>query len=101
MVGTAVRSLRSKNVKSIAVVPRATGDAEQTAATAIQGAFIALFDPDKYRTVDKEQKTIDRLVVVIEDGDRRGRFSVAWKLEELLVSRSTSLAISPTNPART
>ena len=69
MVGTAVRSLRSKNAKSIAVVPRATGDAEQTAATAIQGAFIALFDPDKYRTVEKEQKTIDRLVVVLEDAD--------------------------------
>ena len=69
MVGTAVRSLRSKNAKSIAVVPRATGDAEQTAATAIQGAFIALFDPDKYRTVEKEEKTIDRLVVVLEDAD--------------------------------
>ena len=69
LVGTAVRSLRSKNVKSIAVVPRASGDAEQTAATAVQGAFIALFDPDKYRTVEKEQKTIDRLVVVIEDAD--------------------------------
>lgn len=70
MVGTAVRSLRSKNVKSIAVMPRATGDAEQTAATAIQGAFIALFDPDKYRTVEKEQKTIDRLIVVLEDADQ-------------------------------
>jgi leucyl aminopeptidase len=69
MVGTAVRSLRSKNAKSIAVVPRATGDAEQIAATSIQGAFIAMFDPDKYRTVEKEQKTIDRLVVVLEDAD--------------------------------
>src|SRR5687767_1483428 len=71
MVGTAVRSLRSKNAKSIAVMPRATGDAEQTAATAIQGAFIALFDPDKYRTVEKEQKTVDRLVVVLEAADEQ------------------------------
>ena len=70
MAGTAVRSLRSKNVKTVAVVPRASGDTEQTAATAVQGAYIALFDPDKYRTVEKEQKTIDRLVVVIEDGDQ-------------------------------
>ena len=69
MTGTAVRSLRSKNVKSIAVVPRASGDAEQTAAVAVQGAFIALFDPDKYRTVEKEEKTIDRLIVSIEDAD--------------------------------
>ena len=70
LVGTAVRSLRSKNAKSVAVVPRATGDAEETAATAVQGAFIALFDPDKYRTVEKEEKTIDRLVVVIEDAEQ-------------------------------
>ena len=69
LVGTAVRSLRGKNAKSIAVVPRASGDAEETAATAVQGAFIGLFDPDKYRTVEKEQKTIDRLVIVIEGAD--------------------------------
>src|SRR5829696_223786 len=81
MAGTAVRSLRSKNVKTIAVLPRASGDAAQTAATAVEGGFIALFDPDKYRTVEKEDKTIDRLVVVIEGaaenslerGVRRGK----------------------------
>ena len=70
MAGTAVRSLRSKNVKSVAVVPRASGDAEEVAATAVQGAFIAVFDPDKYRTVEKEQKAIDRLIVVIEEADQ-------------------------------
>jgi len=69
MAGTAVRSLRSKNVKSVAVLPRASGDAEEAAAIAVQGAFIALFDPDKYRTVDKEQKTIERLVVVVENAE--------------------------------
>ena len=31
--------------------------------------YIALFDPDKYRTVEKEEKTVDRLVVVIEGAD--------------------------------
>lgn len=69
MAGTAVRSLRSKNAKSIAVVPRGSGDGEKTASTAVEGAYIALFDPDKYRTVDKEQKTVDRLVVVIEGAE--------------------------------
>ena len=69
MAGTAVRSLRSKNAKTIAVVPRASGDATQTAANAVEGAFIALFDPDKYRTVEKEDKTVDRLVVAIEGAD--------------------------------
>jgi leucyl aminopeptidase len=69
MAGTAVRSLRAKKAKTIGVVPRASGDAFETTATAVEGAYIALFDPDKYRTVDKEEKTIDRLVVAIEGAD--------------------------------
>ena len=66
VAGTAVRLLRSKNVKSIAFVPRAEIDAETSAAAAVEGAFMALFDLDKYRTVDKEVKTVDRFVVVSE-----------------------------------
>jgi leucyl aminopeptidase len=69
MSGTAVRSLRSKNAKTIAVVPRASVDADLAARTAVEGAYIALFDPDKYRTVDKEEKTIDQLVVAIEGAE--------------------------------
>jgi leucyl aminopeptidase len=69
MAGTAVRSLRSKNVKSIGVVPRVSGKDADVAARCVEGAFIALFDPDKYRTVEKEQKTVDRLVVIVEGGD--------------------------------
>src|SRR4029079_1063958 len=38
LAGTAVRSLRSKNVKSIAVVPRLTGNDEETARRAVEGA---------------------------------------------------------------
>lgn len=78
--GTAVRFLRSKSVKTIAFVPRAEGDAEVIAAAAVEGAFIALFDLDKYRTVDKEERVIDRFVVVsnadenaIQRGVNRGR----------------------------
>src|SRR4030095_16081842 len=44
MAGTAVRSLRSKNVKSIAVLPRASVDATTAARSAVEGAYIALFD---------------------------------------------------------
>ena len=70
MAGTAVRSLRSKNVKTIAVVPRSSGNAQETASLAVEGGYIALFDPDKYRTVDKEEKTIDRLVIAVEGADQ-------------------------------
>ncbi len=70
MAGTAVRTLRSKNVKSIAVVPRLDGNAEDIASIAVEGSFLALFDPDKYRTSDKEERTIDKLIVVIEGADQ-------------------------------
>ncbi|PWT94009.1 MAG: leucyl aminopeptidase [Blastocatellia bacterium] len=70
MSGTAVRSLRDKKVNSIAVAPRSSGDSSEIAAVAVEGAFIAVFDPDKYRTVEKEnQKKVDRIVVVIEGAD--------------------------------
>lgn len=68
--GTAVRLLRGKNVKSIAFVPRAELDAETCAAAAVEGAFMALFDLDKYRTVEKETKTVD-LFVVVSEGDQQ------------------------------
>src|ERR1051325_7673145 len=41
MAGIAVRSLRNKKVKSIAVVPRGSVDAGETARTAVEGAYIA------------------------------------------------------------
>jgi leucyl aminopeptidase len=66
MAGTSVRSLRSKNAKTIAVVPRAEGDATGIAAAAVEGSLIGNFEPDKYRTVDKDQKKIDRVVIAID-----------------------------------
>jgi leucyl aminopeptidase len=68
-MGTAVRYLRGKNIKTIAVMPRAEDDAEKVAAATAEGAFMALFEPDKYRTTDKEERTIDRLVCLIEGAD--------------------------------
>jgi leucyl aminopeptidase len=69
MAGTAVRALRGKNVKSIAVVPRSEGTAEEIASMAIEGSVMALFDPDKYRTTDKEEREIEKLIVVLEGAD--------------------------------
>src|ERR1044072_6211071 len=41
MAGTAVRSLRSKNAKTIAVVPRPSIDAREASSTAVEGAYIS------------------------------------------------------------
>ena len=69
MAGTAVRALRGKSVKSIAIVPRLEGNPEEIASVVVEGAFMSLFDPDKYRTEDKEEREISKLVVVMDGAD--------------------------------
>ncbi|MGH9932070.1 MAG: leucyl aminopeptidase [Pyrinomonadaceae bacterium] len=71
MAGTAVRTLRGKSVKSIAVVPRLEGNPEDGASVVVEGAFMALFDQDKYRTTDKEVREISKLVVVMDGVDEK------------------------------
>ena len=68
--GTAARALRARNVKSIGLVPRAAeGANERAAAAAVEGVVIGSFDPDKYKTSDKEERVIERLVVIAEGAD--------------------------------
>jgi leucyl aminopeptidase len=70
MAGTAVRFLRGKNIKSVGVLPRVEGDAAADAvAAAVEGALMGLFEPDKYRTVDKEKREIERFVVLADGAD--------------------------------
>ena len=79
--GAAVRSLRARNVKTVGIVPRLDGDAEQVASASVEGAVIGLFEPDKYRTVEKEERNVERLVVIapgaadgeLQKGAERGR----------------------------
>lgn len=71
MAGSATRFLRSKNVKSMGIIPRAEGDAEKMAQTVVVGAIMGLFEPDKYRTKDKELREIDALTVVAENADEK------------------------------
>jgi leucyl aminopeptidase len=69
MAGTAVRALRGKNVKSVAILPRLEGLAEEIARAVVEGSFMALFEPDKYRTTDKEEREIAKLIVVVDGAD--------------------------------
>jgi leucyl aminopeptidase len=71
MAGTAARFLRSKNAKSIAIVPRGESDVEKVAQWTISGAVMGLFEPDKYRTKEKEQRQVERFEVVIEGADKK------------------------------
>src|SRR5829696_3603727 len=67
--GAAVRHLRARNVKAVGLAPRFDEDAAQAAKAAVEGAVIGLFEPDKYRTVDKEERAVERLVVVAPGAD--------------------------------
>ena len=79
--GTAVRTLRARNVKAVGLAPRLDSDAPAAAKAAVEGAIIGLFEPDKYRTVDKEERNVERLVVIapgasedeVKKGAERGR----------------------------
>ena len=71
MGGSAVRFLRSKNVKTIGIIPRAEGDDAKMAQTVVVGAIMGLFEPDKYRTKDKEQRQIEAVTVVVEGADEK------------------------------
>ncbi|MFL6228946.1 MAG: leucyl aminopeptidase [Pyrinomonadaceae bacterium] len=75
--GTAVRLLRARNVKTVGLVVRATeGTDESAASAAVEGAVMSTFDPDKYRTVEKDERAVERLVVIAQGADetalRRG-----------------------------
>ena len=77
MAGTAARALRARNVKSFGLVARsAEGDTENIASAAVQGVLMSLFEPDKYRTAEKEERTVERLLVIAQGADeealRRG-----------------------------
>jgi leucyl aminopeptidase len=68
--GLAARALRSRNVKNVGLFPRPEGvGASLAARTSVEGALVGLFEPDKYRTIEKEERTIERLVVVVDGAD--------------------------------
>lgn len=64
--GAATRALRKLNVKSFAVMPRSEGSAVEAAQNAVQGFITSQFELDKYKTQDKNNKSVDTLVVCVD-----------------------------------
>src|SRR5437660_8771410 len=71
LAGSASIFLRSKNAKSVAIIPRAEGDVEKVSQSVIAGAIMGLFEPDKYRTKENKRRELERIVVVIEGADEK------------------------------
>lgn len=66
LAGTATRSLRKLNVKSFALLPRSDASATDVAQNAAQGFITSQFELDKYKTKDKNEKSVDTLVICVE-----------------------------------
>lgn len=64
--GSATRYLRTRNHKNFALLPRHEGGAAGVAQAAAQGFVTSQFELDKYRTKDKKDKSVSKLVVCIE-----------------------------------
>ena len=64
--GTAARFLRQRNIKSFALLPRCDGYSVEVAQNATQGVITSLFELDKYKTKEKNDKSISTFVVCID-----------------------------------
>ncbi len=69
IAGTAVRTLKSRGIRSFAFVAPTGLPAEEAVRAIVEGAHVGNFDPDYYRSDRKDQK-IDELTVVAA-GDQK------------------------------
>ncbi|MBV9216441.1 MAG: leucyl aminopeptidase [Acidobacteria bacterium] len=67
--GTATRFLRQRNIRSFALLARSDAPAIEVAQNAVQGFITSQFELDKYRTKDKNDKSVTTLMVCVDGGD--------------------------------
>jgi len=63
VAGTAVRTLKSRGIRSFAFIAPPSIPAEEAVRAIVEGALVGNFDPDYYRSDRKDQK-IDALTIV-------------------------------------
>jgi leucyl aminopeptidase len=63
LAGAAVRSLKSRGLRSFAFTAPPSVNAEQAARAIVEGAFVGNFEPDYYKSDRKDQK-IDSLTII-------------------------------------
>ena len=64
VTGSAARFLRGKGARSMAILRRSQLDLGKAVQAATEGAILALFEPDMYKTQNKEERRIDELILV-------------------------------------
>jgi leucyl aminopeptidase len=68
VAGTAVRTLKSRGIRSFAFIAPSNIPAEEAVRAIVEGAHVGNFDPDYYRSDRKDQK-IDA-ITIIASGDK-------------------------------
>ena len=75
--GSAVRALKPKMIKSCAfVVPELSSGAEDSVRAVVEGALVADFDPDTYRS-DRKDLSMKELTVVVPSAADQGKLQQA------------------------
>lgn len=67
--GTATRFLRKRNIKSFALLARSSANVVEEAQHAVQGFITSQYELDKYRTKDKNKKSVKTLVVCVDGAE--------------------------------
>ena len=75
--GSAIRALKPKAIKSCAIlVPDLSSGAEDAVRTIVEGALVADFDPDTYRS-DRKDQSVKEIIVVAPSGADQGKLQNA------------------------
>jgi leucyl aminopeptidase len=69
MIGTAARFLRAKNVRKFAFLRRSQLPLDGAIQAGVEGALLSLWDADKYKTSEREEKLIEQMIVATVEGD--------------------------------
>ncbi|MEP7273074.1 MAG: leucyl aminopeptidase [Acidobacteriota bacterium] len=76
VAGAAARILRGKKARSFAFLRRSQLPLGEAAQAAVEGALLALFEPDTYQTSDKTEDHLEEMILATTEGDtdelRRG-----------------------------
>jgi leucyl aminopeptidase len=97
LAGAAVRHLKSKSVKSVAMALGAEHATADFAGAAVEGAILGDYEPDRYKTDDGDKKSVDRFTLVaegaaLEDAVTRGRIvAEAQNFARTLVNEPANL----------
>jgi leucyl aminopeptidase len=76
VMGTAVRTLKGRTIRSFAFSAPDSVPSSEAVAALVEGAFIGNFDPDYYKSDRKDQK-IDSITIVARDDQRHLETAIA------------------------